>query len=79
MKLPRDISGTDLIKVLCKHYGYQRINQEGSHVLLQTESPVHHRVAVPSHDVLRIGTLDSILRAVAAVQGIDKREILKYL
>jgi len=47
MKLPRDISGADLISVLCKHYGYERINQEGSHVVLQTESPVHHRIAVP--------------------------------
>ena len=79
MKLPRDISGTDLIKVLCKHYGYQRINQEGSHVILQTEAPVHHRIAVPKHDSLRIGTLNSILRAVATAQGIDKREFLKFL
>ena len=79
MKLPRDISGADLIGVLCKHYGYQRVNQEGSHVILQTEMPVHHRIAVPDHDVLRIGTLNSILRAVASAQAIDKREILKFL
>jgi hypothetical protein len=31
MKLPRDLSGTELIKLLCKHYGYGRVNQEGSH------------------------------------------------
>jgi hypothetical protein len=25
MKLPRDLSGADVIKVLCKHYGYCRL------------------------------------------------------
>lgn len=79
MKLPRDISGADLIGVLCKHYGYERVNQEGSHVILQTESPVHHRISVPNHAILRLGTLNSILRAVASAQTIDKREILKFL
>ncbi len=78
MKLPRDISGADLISELCKHFGYARINQQGSHVM-QTESPLHHRIAVPNHDFLRIGTLNSILRAVASAQAIDKREILKFL
>lgn len=37
MKLPRDLSGSELIKLLCKHYGYRRVDQEGSHVLLQIE------------------------------------------
>jgi len=47
MKLPRDLSGSELIKVLCKHYSYSRVDQEGSHVLLQTEHPRHHRIAIP--------------------------------
>jgi predicted RNA binding protein YcfA (HicA-like mRNA interferase family) len=79
MKLPRDISGADLIKVLCKHYGYAQVNQQGSHVILQTQTPVHHRIAIPKHDFLRIGTLNSILQAVAAAQAIDKHAILKLL
>jgi predicted RNA binding protein YcfA (HicA-like mRNA interferase family) len=79
MKLPRDLSGADLIAVLCKHYGYRKVNQEGSHVVLQTEVPAHHRIVIPKHDSLRIGTLNSILRSVAVAQGIDKREILSYL
>jgi predicted RNA binding protein YcfA (HicA-like mRNA interferase family) len=44
MKLPRDLSGADLIKLLCKHHDYRRVNQEGSHVILQTETPRHHRI-----------------------------------
>jgi hypothetical protein len=26
MKLPRDLSGAELIKLLCKQYGYRRVN-----------------------------------------------------
>ena len=47
MKLPRDLSGADLIKLLCKHHGYRRVNQEGSHVILETDLPRSHRLAVP--------------------------------
>ena len=76
MKLPRDLSGAELIKLLCKHPGYLRVNQEGSHVILETEAPRHHRLAVPDHNPLRIGTLNAILRAVAEVKGLSKEEIL---
>jgi predicted RNA binding protein YcfA (HicA-like mRNA interferase family) len=79
MKLPRDLSGAELIRVLCREYGYRRVNQEGSHVILQTEMPVHHRVAVPMHNPLRVGTLNAILRAVARVKGIEKENILSHL
>jgi predicted RNA binding protein YcfA (HicA-like mRNA interferase family) len=77
MKLPRDLSGAELIKLLCKHHGYSRVNQEGSHVILQTETPQHHRIAVPDHSTLRIGTLNSILNAVARAKGISKESVLK--
>jgi predicted RNA binding protein YcfA (HicA-like mRNA interferase family) len=79
MKLPRDLSGAELIQILCRHFGYRRVNQEGSHVILQTESPEHHRLAVPDHKTLRLGTLNSILRAVARVKGIEKEYILARL
>ena len=32
MKLPRDLSGADLVQTLCKHYGYHHLQQEGSNV-----------------------------------------------
>ena len=76
MKLPRDLSGADLIKLLCKHHGYRQVNQEGSHVILQSDSPKHHRLAVPNHNPLRLGTLNAILRAVAEAKGIDKEDVL---
>jgi predicted RNA binding protein YcfA (HicA-like mRNA interferase family) len=77
MKLPKDLSSEGLIKLLCKHHGYRRVNQAGSHVILETDSPQHHRLAVPDHKILRVGTLNSILRAVAEVKGLEKEEVLK--
>lgn len=79
MKLPRDLSGAQLVKVLCRHYGYRQVNQEGSHVILQTEFPVHHRLAVPNHSPLRVGTLNAILRAVTRARGLEKEDILRQL
>ena len=79
MKLPRDLAGAGLARALCKHYGYRQVNQEGSHIILQVETPRHHRVAVPDHRPLRLGTLNAILRAVAAAQAIDKEDILRHL
>ena len=76
MKLPRDLSGAELIKLLCKHHAYRRVNQEGSHVILETDSPRHHRLAVPDHKTLRVGTLNSILRSVAEVKGLGKEDVL---
>jgi predicted RNA binding protein YcfA (HicA-like mRNA interferase family) len=77
MKLPRDLSGEGLIKQLCKHWNYARVHQVGSHVILQTEQPASHRIAVPAHSALRVGTLNAILSAVAAHKGVTKEEILK--
>jgi predicted RNA binding protein YcfA (HicA-like mRNA interferase family) len=58
------------------HHGYRRVDQEGSHVILGTDSLRHHRLAVPDHNPLRVGTLNTILRAVAEAKGLEKEEIL---
>ena len=79
MKLPRDLSGADLCQVLCKHFDYRRVHKEGSHIILQTETPAHHRLSVPDHHPLRIGTLNAIVRAVAAVKGIEKEDVLNRI
>lgn len=39
--------------------------------------PRSHRLSVPNHATLRVGTLNAILRAVAAVKGIEKEKILR--
>lgn len=79
MKVPRDLSGAQLVKVLCKEWGYQQVHQEGSHVILQTEVPVHQRLSVPNHNPLRVGTLNAIVRAVAVHKGVDRQTVLDSL
>jgi len=79
MKLPRDLSGADLVKCLCKHWAYETIHQSGSHIILETELPGHQRIPVPNHTFLRIGTLNSILRLVSTHKGVSREDILDSL
>ena len=44
MKIPRNLKGTDLVQILCKTWDYKIVNQEGSHIILETETPSHHRL-----------------------------------
>lgn len=79
MKIPRDLNGRDLIKTLCRNWGYRIVHQVGSHVILETDAPSHHRLAVPDHRVLRVGTLNGILRAVAEHKKVTREDILNTL
>ena len=79
MKLPRDLSGEQLIRSLCRTWEYRRTGQVGSHVILETESPSHQRLVVPAHKRLRVGTLNAILRSVARHKAVSKEEILRAL
>jgi predicted RNA binding protein YcfA (HicA-like mRNA interferase family) len=64
MRLPRGVSGQRVIRAL-SHLGYAAVRQSGSHVRLQHPSPPVHTITVPLHDVLKVGTLHSILTEVA--------------
>ena len=79
MKLPRDVSGTDLADTLCRRWQYTRVHQVGSHIILETFEPTHHRIAIPDHHPLRIGTLNSILRAIAGHKGVARETIIADL
>ncbi len=76
MKLPRDLSGREIVKVLCKHWEYRQVHQEGSHIILQTDTPSHQRIPIPDHNPVRIGTLNSILRLVASHKRVEKQDVL---
>jgi predicted RNA binding protein YcfA (HicA-like mRNA interferase family) len=79
VKLPRDLKGRDLACVLCGRWGYTQVNQVGSHIILQTGTPRHQRLSVPDHKPLRIGTLNAILREVAAAKGVTREEVFATL
>lgn len=78
MRVPRDLSGPELIRRLGR-LGYVVSRQSGSHVRLTTAENGEHHVTVPNHDPLRLGTLSAILGAVAAHHGIDRDQLLKRL
>ena len=79
MRLPRDLSGAELARMLCARFGYLQVHQTGSHIILDTEEPSHHRLAILAHRSLRVGTLNSILRAVAAHKRVPRSELLAAL
>jgi predicted RNA binding protein YcfA (HicA-like mRNA interferase family) len=79
MRLPRDLNGRALIDLLCQRWGYFQVHQIGSHVVLETDTPFHHRIVVPDHKQLRVGTLSAILRAVSSHKRIARDDLLRGL
>ena len=75
MRLPRDLSGHELVQLL-RQYGYERTRQVGSHIRLQSSQRGSvHRVTVPDHGSLRLGTLSSILSDVAEYLGVERSKL----
>lgn len=74
MRLPRDISSKELIKLL-KKFGYQITRQKGSHIRVTTTQQGEHHITIPNHDPIRLGTLSSIISAVANHFKKTKEEI----
>lgn len=78
MRIPRDLSGADLIKRL-NRFGYVMSRQTGSHVRLTSQASGEHHITIPNHDPLRIGTLAAILDSVAAHHGLTREVLLQRL
>ncbi len=79
MKLPRDVSGAHLAGVPCRRWEYTKVHQTASHIILETSEPAHHRMAIPDHHPLRLGTFNAILRAVATHKGVTREAIIADL
>ena len=81
MRLPRDLSGEEIARLLRRHYGYQLSRNRGSHmtVAAQTPSGTRHSVTVPRHRNVSVGTLDAIVGDVAKAFGLAKVEVLDAL
>lgn len=76
MKIPRDITGTELAKILSK-FGYKVTRQKGSHIRISTTTNGEHHVTIPNHNPIKVGTLSSILKDVANHLGVSKEELFK--
>jgi predicted RNA binding protein YcfA (HicA-like mRNA interferase family) len=77
-KIPRNLSGTDLVKQL-KKLGYHTTRQVGSHIRLTTQEKGIHHITIPSHNPIKIGTLSNILKDVASHFEISKEEVINRL
>ena len=78
MKMPRNLSGPDLIQAL-KVFGYIPTRQTGSHIRLTTQQKGEHHITIPNHSPLRVGTLSSILSLIAEHLNISKEELIRQL
>ena len=78
MKLPRDLSGSDLVKALAK-LGYVVTCQTGSHLRLTTQENGEHHITIPAHDPIKIGTLNAILRDIENHFELDREKLLNQL
>ena len=76
MKLPRDLSGVEVVDALCRKWDYTKVHQAGSHINLETNRPRHQRIVIPNHKALRIGTLNVILRQVSEQKGVSREEVM---
>ena len=78
MKIPRDLSGADLAAAL-RQFGYVVTRQHGSHLRITTQAGGEHHEVIPNHRPVKLGTLRSILRNVAAHHGITVAELIAKL
>ena len=78
MRIPRDLSGADLVKHLGQ-FGYAVSRQTGSHLRLTSQVHGEHHVTIPNHDPLRIGTLAAILDSVAVHLVLTREALLQRL
>ena len=78
-KIPRDISGRELAKLL-KKYGYEINRKTGSHIRLVSKfRDEEHKITVPDHHPIKIGTLNNILNDLVDHLKIDKKELINKL
>ena len=78
MKLPRSISGQDLIRAL-RVLGYVVTRQKGSHILVTTQLDGQNHETIPNHSPIKPGLLDGILKRIAAHHRLTVDELLGRL
>lgn len=78
MKLPRDLSGADLIGAL-KRLGYKQTRQTGSHVRMTISIPRQAHLTVPLTRAIPSGTLAALVKDAATHLETTVEDILSKL
>ncbi len=76
MKIPRDLSSDNLIKLL-NEYGYNITRQAGSHIRLTSSlKGKEHNITIPVQKSLKVGTLNNIIGDIAEYLEVEKKGLL---
>ena len=79
MKIPRDLSSDNLIKLLDK-FGYTITRQTRSHIgLTSSFKEKEHHITIPLKKSFKIGTLNNIINDISEYLEIEKKELLLQL
>jgi predicted RNA binding protein YcfA (HicA-like mRNA interferase family) len=78
VKLPRNVSGPQLVKALGA-LGYEVTRQKGSHIRVTTQLDGENHEAIPWHHPIKIGTLSSILKHIAAHHRLSVDVLIEML
>jgi len=78
-KLPRDLSGKKLAKLL-KKYDYKIDRKTGSHFrLISHYKNIKHKITIPDHNSIKIGTLNNILNDLSEYLELTKEDLIRSL
>ncbi len=78
-KIPRDVSGREMAKRL-KVYGYNIVKEKGSHIrLLSSFKGSEHKITIPDHKQIKIGTLNNILNDIGSYLEMSKEKLIQEL
>ncbi|HEX9200174.1 MAG TPA: type II toxin-antitoxin system HicA family toxin [Acidobacteriaceae bacterium] len=79
MKVPRDLSGSDLVRAL-RIFGYETVRQTGSHIRLRSQyTGTEHLITIPNHNPIKLGTIQGILGDIAQYLKMTKPELIERL
>ena len=76
MKLPRDVSGEELSRLL-RGLGYEIVRQTGSHIRLSRGS--EHHITIPRHRELKVGTMSNIIKDLVDHLKMSREEVIGAL
>lgn len=79
MRVPSDLSGQELIKILKKKFDYEITRQNGSHIRISTMKNGQHHITIPNHNPIKIGTLNGIFGDISDHFKINKIELVNLL
>ncbi len=72
----RNLSGEEVVRILCNKFGFKITGRKGSHVRLSKITPEGKvGTVVPMHKELKIGTLKGILK----LAKVDIEDFERYL